>query len=254
VLDSGGGFPAFGLMLLALALVTLMGAVLLLPAPPGRVNASRAADEGSAGSLALIRRTRVQMLVGIRFLPTIYYAMLGMLIPLLINRVAGNKSTVALYASASLIVASTAQLAAGRAADRFGRRGPALIGFGTLMLSALGLAAFADELWGLFAFGVLGNAAAWAIAALMFCFVSDGVVQAEHGRVFGLLHASWSAAMIAGSLLGGALLRVGVGLPFLVGGLLNGAAVFLVLAYLTQLRDDAQQPRARYEAASAKGR
>jgi len=247
VLDSGGGFPAFGLMLLALALATLMGAVLLLPAAPGRVNASRAADEGSAGSLALIRRTRVQMLVGIRFLPTIYYAMLGVLIPLLINRVAGNKSTVALYASASLIVASTAQLAAGRAADRFGRRGPALIGFGTLMLSALGLAAFADELWGLFAFGVLGNAAAWALAALMFCLVSDGVVRAEHGRVFGLLHASWSAAMIAGSLLGGALLRVGVGLPFLVGGLLNGAAVFLVLAYLTQLRDDAQQPEARYE-------
>ena len=72
------------------------------------------------------------MLVGIRFLPTVYYAMLGVLIPLLINDVAGNKSTVAAYASISLIVASTAQLVAGRSADRFGRRVPVLAGFGAL--------------------------------------------------------------------------------------------------------------------------
>ena len=164
--------------------------------------------------------------------------MLGVLIPLLINEVAGNKSTVAAYASISLIVASTAQLVAGRSADRFGRRVPVLAGFGALILSALGLALFARNLWGLFVFGVIGNAAAWALAALMFVLVSDGVARPEHGRVFGLLHASWSIAMIVGSLLGGALVRVGVGIPFLVGGLLNLGSIILVLHYLARLRSD----------------
>jgi MFS family permease len=248
VLDSSGGFPLFGLMLFALATATLIGALLLLPAAYGQVSASHSTGDGWAGSLALIRRTRVQMLAAIRFLPTIYYAMLGVLIPLLINRIAGNKSTVAVYASVSLIVASTAQLVAGRAADRFGRRGPLLVGFGALLLSAFGLAVSADALWGLFVFGVLGNAAAWALAALMFCLVSDGVAQAEHGRVFGLLHASWSAAMMAGSLLGGALVRANAGLPFLVGGLINLVSVFLVLAYLAQVQQSALPREARHEA------
>ena len=214
VLDTRG-FAAFGLMLLGLAVATLVGAVVLLPPVSAeRTESPQTASSGErSGSLALLRRIRVRMLVGIRFLPTVYYAMLGVLIPLLINDVAGNKSTVAAYASISLIVASTAQLVAGRSADRFGRRVPVLAGFGALVISALGLALFARNLWGLFVFGVIGNAAAWALAALMFVLVSDGVARPEHGRVFGLLHASWSIAMIVGSLLGGALVRVGVGDP-----------------------------------------
>jgi MFS family permease len=247
VLD-GRGFAAFSWMLLALALLTLVGALIWLPpiavAPRGLRRAPR---ESWRAAVAMARRSTVQMLVALRFLPTVYYGMLGVLIPLLINRIAGNKSTVAMYASVSLIVASTAQLAAGRAADRFGRRGPVLVGFGSLILSALGLAAFAGELWGLFVFGVLGTAAAWALAALMFCLVSDGVARAEHGRVFGLLHASWSIAMIAGALLGGALVRMGAGLPFLVGGLLNVVSIFLALAYLARVRPGATQAESRYE-------
>jgi MFS family permease len=236
VLDTRG-FAAFGIMLLVLAVATLIGAIVLLP-PVGadRFGAPRAPGGGRGGSLALARRTTVQILVALRFLPTVYYAMLGVLIPLLINRLAGNKSTVAMYASLSLIVASTAQLAAGRAADRFGRRVPLAVGFGTLVLSAFGLAAFNDELWGLFVFGVMGNAAAWALAALMFVLVSDGVARAEHGRVFGLLHASWSLAMIVGALIGGRLVQVGPGLPFLVGGLLNILSIFLAFAFLARVQ------------------
>ncbi len=243
VLDTRG-FATFGLMLLGLAVATLVGAAVLLPPAPS----DRAAQPknvpvaGGSGSLTLIRRTTVRMLVGIRFLPTVYYAMLGVLIPLLINEIAGNKSTVAAYASVSLIVASTAQLIAGRSADRFGRRTPVLVGFGALIVSALGLALFARNLWGLFIFGVMGNAAAWALAALMFVLVSDGVARPEHGRVFGLLHASWSIAMIVGSLLGGALVRVGVGIPFLVGGLLNLGSIILVLHYLARLRSGTAAP------------
>ena len=82
------------------------------------------------------------------------------------------------------------------------------MGYAALIVAALGLAAFADKLWGVFLFGVMGLAVAWSLAALMFVLVSDGVPSAEHGRAFGLLHATWSLAMIGGALLGGTLMRV----------------------------------------------
>ncbi len=174
---------------------------------------------------AMTRRPVMRLLMALRFLPTIYYGMSIVLIPLMINHLAGNKTTVALYSTVGLIVASIAQLLTGRAADRFGHRRPTLVGYAALIVAALGLAAFADQLWGVFLFGVMGLAVAWSLAALMFVLVSDGVPSAEHGRAFGLLHATWSLAMIGGALLGGALTRVGAGLPFLVAGLLNIASV-----------------------------
>ncbi len=110
-----------------------------------------------------------------------------------------------------------------------------------MIVAALGLAAFADQLWGVFLFGVMGLAVAWSLAALMFCLVSDGVPRAEHGRAFGLLHATWSLAMIGGALLGGALTRVAAGLPFLVAGLLNIASVAVAMAFFAHL--DRQRDR-----------
>jgi MFS family permease len=70
-------------------------------------------------------------------------------------------------------------------------------------LALSGLAATVDTVWGLFAFGVLGVAAAWSLSTLMYVWVSDGVAKAEHASSFGLLHAVWSLSMITGSLLGG---------------------------------------------------
>ena len=95
------------------------------------------------------------------------------------------------------------------------------------MLAALGLAATAGMVWGLFISGVLGIAAAWSLSALMYVWGADGVPKAEHASSFGLLHAVWSLSMITGSLLGGWL----PGLPFLVAGLLNVGSLFLTLAY-----------------------
>jgi MFS family permease len=103
-------------------------------------------------------------------------------------------------------------------------------------VAALGLAIFSRLLWGVFLFGVLGIAAAWALATLFFVLVSDGVPRAEHGRAFGLLHAVWSIAMIGGALLGGALTRMAPGLPFLVGGLLNGFSIVLTMVFFAQVQ------------------
>jgi predicted MFS family arabinose efflux permease len=236
ILDSAGfgWYQLAGLGLMASAAVL---AVALLPAQK-----TEGHDEGvrqALGSMRqMARRPAVQLLAALRFLPTIYYGMSVVLIPLMINHLAGNKTTVAIYSTASLIFASGAQLLVGRAADRFGHRWPTLAGYGALIVVAVGLAASARQLWGVFLFGILGNAVAWSLAALLFCLVSDGVPRAEHGRAFGLLHAIWSIAMMSGALLGGALTTVAPGLPFLAAGLLNIASLAAAVSFFAHLVRD----------------
>lgn len=240
------GFTTFALGLCVLVTATLLGTLLFVP----RVQDHRpaATDVGAAthqrwreslgGVLHLVRRPTVAMLLALRFLPTVCYGMLGLLIPLLVNRISGRKTTVAIYATLSLVMASTAQLLVGRLADRFGRRWPTLASFSALILSATGLALFSHHLWGIFVFGVLGYSAAWALSALMFCLVSDSVPPVEHGRVLGLLHGIWSLGMIAGAMLGGGLIRVAQGLPFLAAAVLNIGSVVLLLAFLARIPAD----------------
>lgn len=234
LLDTAG-FRVYGLTGAALIGGTLLLAAFLLPAQA--VEPARAEKRQTRNNLlALARRPEVRLLMGLRFLPTLYYGMALLLIPLMINHLAGNKTTVALYGTVSLVAASAAQLLAGRAADRFGHRWPTLIGYGALITAALGLALFSGQLWGVFIFGVVGLAAAWALATLIFCLVSDGVPRPEHGRAFGLLHATWSVAMIGGSMLGGALTRLAAGLPFLVVGVINVGSLALTAAFFARLR------------------
>jgi MFS family permease len=185
--------------------------------------------------LGLAGRPVARLLIALRFLPTIYYGMSVVLLPLMINHLAGNKTTVAIYSTVSLIVASAAQLLTGRAADHLGHRRPTLIGYGAMIGAVLGLAAFAGQLWGVILFGVLGTSAAWSVAALLPCLVADGVPHAEHGRTFGLLHAAWNVAMMSGSVLGGVLTRTSAGLPFLVAGLINGMSIVAALAFFARL-------------------
>lgn len=233
LLDTAG-FRLYGLAGLAILAITALWAIVMLPAqaPDGH---EQQRSRANSSMLELTRRPLVRLLIGLRYLPTVYYGLSSVMIPLMINQLAGNKSTVAIYSTISLVVASAAQLLAGRAADHFGHRWPTLIGYAALSFSALGLAFFAGNLGGVFLFGILGNAAAWALATLFFCLVSDAIPRAEHGRAFGLMHATWSIAMISGAVLGGALTRFSVGLPFFAAGLLNSVAILLVLAFFRRL-------------------
>ena len=169
VLDASG-FRLYGLIGLVVIVAALVVAVMLLPA---QQPVSDAQPQGRGTTLAVARRPVVQLLMGLRFLPTLFYGMATVLAPLMINELAGAKTTVALYGAASLVIASGAQLLAGRAADRYGNRWPTLIGYATLIVASLGLALFAGQLWGVFFFGILGIAAAWALATLFFVLVSD---------------------------------------------------------------------------------
>lgn len=233
LLDTAG-FRLYGLVGLGLIALTVLLAVTLLPAQA--IHGHGPGTNQARGSmLELAGRPVVRQLIALRFLPTIYYGMSVVFLPLMINHLAGNKTTVAIYSTASLIVASAAQLLTGRAADRFGHRWPTLIGYGSLIGAALGLAAFAGQLWGIIIFGILGTAVAWSLATLLFCLVADGVPRAEHGRTLGLLHATWNIAMMGGAVLGGALTRISAGLPFLAAGLLNSVSLVVALAFFAHL-------------------
>ncbi len=226
------GFSTLSWTAIILSVTTILVVVLLMPGFPDRGMEPVPLRSFWSGVLHTVRQTNVRLVVGLRCLPTIFYGTLTVLIPLLINGLTGSKALVAAYGTTNLIVASVAQLLAGRAADRWGARRPTLAAYSAVMLSGLGLAASAGAVWGLFAFGVLGIAASWSLSTLMYVWVSDGVPKSEHPATFGLLHAVWSLSMVTGSLLAG---WFGSGrfpgLPFLVAGLLNIGSFFLTFVY-----------------------
>ena len=236
------GFGAFGLAETALILIAALVAARFMAYLGDRTAQTAPARAFWSGALPLARQAKVRQLLGMRCLPTIFYGMLTVLIPLLMNGLSGSRAMVAAYGTTSLIVASGAQLLAGRAADRWEARGPTLVAYACIIAAGLGLAVTAGTVWGLFIFGVLGVAAAWALSTLMYVWVDNGVAKDQHASSFGLLHAAWSLSMIAGSLLGGWLVHLMPGLPFLVVSLLNVGSLFLTLAYFARLASEKGYP------------
>jgi MFS family permease len=225
------GFAAFSWAAMALSAGVILAVTFLMAHFRDRTTQTVSLSSMWAGMLATTRKTNVRLLVGLRCLPTIYYGMLTVHIPLLLNSLSGSKVLVAAYVTTTLIVASAAQLLAGRLADRKGARLPTLAAYSVLILSGLGLAASLGTVWGLFVFGVAGNAAAWSLSTMMYVWVNDGIPKAEHPPTFGLLHAVWSLSMMTGSVLGGWTVAALPGLPFLVTGLFNVGSLFLIFAY-----------------------
>ena len=231
VLIERSGFSTFGWAAMALTGVAILVVILLMAHHHDPITEPAALRSFWSGALSATRRTKGRLVIGMRCLPTIFYGMLTVLMPLLINDLSGSKVTVAAYGTTTLIVASGAQLLAGRAADRWGGRRPTLVAYAAIILAGLGLAASAGTLWGLFVFGVLGVAAAWSLSTMMYVWVADGIPKAEHPSTFGLLHAVWSLSMISGSVLGGWFVHSAPGLPFLIAGLLNAGSFLLTFAY-----------------------
>jgi len=232
-------FSRFGWAAVALTVIT----TLILALWMNNLHDYAAAPVGfrtlGASFLPTLRQPTVRFLIGLRGLPTLFYGMMTVLVPLLLNDLSGNKVMIAAYGTATLIVASVAQLLAGRAADRWGAQRPTLIAYGTLFVAGCGLFLGVGQVVTLFCFGVLGIAAAWSLSTLMYVWVADGLPKDEHPATFGLLHAVWSLCMIGGSLLGGWLVRLTPGLPFLLGGLINIGACFLIIRYYRRQIDQA---------------
>lgn len=235
VLIEQSGFITFSWVVIFVSACILLIVTFLMPHLHQNTIRSDSSQPFWSGILATTRQTNVQMLVGLRCLPTVFYGMLTVLIPLMINNLSGSKVLVAAYGTTNLIVASAAQLIAGRAADRWGARRPTLVAYSTLIISGIGLSASARLLPGVFAFGVIGIAAAWSLSTLMYIWVNDGVPKHEHPATFGLLHAVWSLSMVSGSVLGSWFSSFLPGLPFLMGALLNSGSLFLIRSFYRRM-------------------
>lgn len=225
------GFGVYSWAVIALSAGIILVVMFLMAHSQNHVAKTVSLRELWSGISTTARERNVQFLVGLRCMPTIFYGMLSVHIPLLLNSLSGSKMTVATYITTTLIVASGAQLLTGRSADRWGGRIPTLVAYTVMIISGIGLAASAGTVWGLFGFGVAGIAAAWSLSTLMYVWVNDGVPKAEHPATFGLLHAVWSISMITGSVVGSWLVSTTPGLSFLLAGLLNVGSLFLLLAY-----------------------
>jgi MFS family permease len=181
------------------------------------------------GDVAL--RPTVLILAALRFLPTVYYATMLILIPLLLDAAGATKTIIALYATVSWMVASLAQAVVGRAADRLGPKSSTAMTFGALLASVLGPGLWPSNLWVVFTFGTMGIAAAWSLSTLLPSLVAEATVSEERGRVLGFIHLWWNLAMAVGSMAGGALFEIAAGLPFLVTGAANLFSLALLFAF-----------------------
>lgn len=236
LLIARSGFSTFGWAAVTLTLTAALILARWMPNLRDDANQSVTLRTLGASLLPTLRQPKVQLLIGLRGLPTLFYGTLMVLVPLLLNELSGSKGTVAAYGTTTLIVASAAQLLAGRAADRWGAQRPTLVAYSIIIVVGFGLFWGVGHVEALFGFGVLGIAAAWSLSTLMYLWVADGLPKTEHPATFGLLHAVWSLCMIGGSLLGGWLVRLTPGLPFLLVGLVNGVACVLIIVYYRRQR------------------
>jgi MFS family permease len=218
-------YSAFGGSLTVFAALAVGVNAILLPRSSARIKGTGGLWRSLSGYADIARRGPVLLLVLLRCLPTVYWGMAIVFIPLLLDDAAPNKMTVAWYATVSQIAASLAQVIVGHIADRVGSKWPTVAVFAVLVVSIVGTGLASQQLWGVFVFGTVGAAAAWSLSTLLPLWTARVASVNERGRILGWVHLWWNAAMIAGSVLGGALFERAPGLPFLIAGLINLGAV-----------------------------
>lgn len=237
-----GSYRLFGVALVALGVAILVvNAVALPPLQKG----ARAARRGLFGYGDLALRRPVVLLTLLRFLPTCYWGMALILIPLQLDELGASRTSIATYAMVSQILAAVAQYAVGRAADRMHPGRPTLITLAALVVATTCGGLLITRLWAVFVFGALGTMAAWSLSVLLPTLAAQTAEPEERGRVLGWVHLWWNAGMIAGSLLGGALYPTHHGLPFLLAGLLNAGAIGVALLFVRTVAHGPSVPLVR---------
>jgi predicted MFS family arabinose efflux permease len=61
--------------------------------------------------------------------------------------------------------------------------------------------------------------------------VSIAATGEEQGRVVGALNFLWNMAMMTGAIIGGTLVKIGAGLPYLVAAILNAGAISIAILF-----------------------
>ena len=228
-------YGLLAIVLIAFALLTSGWISFILPPSPLAM-VERPGWRELFGYRPVASRPIILLLAGLRFLPTLYYAMLLLLIPLLLNDSGASKTIIALYATASWSAASLAQLAVGYAADKWSTNGTTALTFAVSLGSMIVLALDNSQLWVIFAAGLVGLAAAWSLSTLLPPLVAQATEQAERGRTLGFIHLFWNLAMILGALLGGQLFSRGANLPFVAAIVTNVGAWLLLFLFVRAVR------------------
>ena len=218
------GYRVFGGSAVLLVGILFLGACLFLPKVPQEYRSVR--EKRGETSLInafqaymdLTRRREMRMLIGLRLLPTYYWGSVNLLMPVLISRIAGIKTT-GYYGAMSLLFAFGCQLATGKICDTVGHRAPAFVSAATVTLLAFGVAFFHKSLVALEIFGVLGTGAAWALSTTIPRFINEFTAPDEKGHGVGMTHLAWSAGFLAGYVASGFLVNFSVQIPFLVAGI-----------------------------------
>ncbi len=226
------GYSGLTLFMAVPAAATLLLAAAALP--PSQRQAGAAAANRGYREIAF--RRDVLLLAGLRFLPTFCYGMAMVFVPLQLKNAGASNPLIALFATASSLFATLAQLAAGRIADRASWKAPTTAAYALLAASSLAVGAWPGSLWVVFACGIVGIGAAWSLSTLLPTLVSKVTAPAERGRVLGYVHLFWNLGMILSSLAGGYLFETWPGLPLLAGGLASAGALGLLPAFSREVR------------------
>ncbi|MCE2849839.1 MAG: MFS transporter [Roseiflexaceae bacterium] len=222
------GYDVFGWVMLAIIVVMCGFIYALLPesAPP-----EPQAATVTIPTFALFRTPAILYIVLMRACATIFYGMVLVLVPLMLHTMTADINVVARYTSFTLIAASIVQFLAGRAADRWGGRLPTLVIFAIMVACGVCFGVLPHTMLVLTVLGVTSIACAWALSALMFVWIRDGVTPALHPPLFGMLYAVWSLSMIVGSIAGSWLYEQWPSSPFVLFGMLNTIACVAVMQF-----------------------
>jgi len=221
------GYGVFGGGAMFLTGFLFLGACLLLPKLQPPLRSVSGATTRNLGALRayinLSRRREMRLLIGLRVFPTYYWGSVNLLMPVLIARIAGVKTT-GYYGAVSLLFAFGCQLAVGRICDTVGHRAPAFVTNAIVTLFAFGVAFFHNSLVALEVFGVLGAGAAWGLSTTIPRFINEFTEPDEKGHGVGLTHLAWSTGFLLGYVASGFLINISIQVPFIVAG------IFLILS------------------------
>ena len=220
------GYNVFGAGAIILAGVLFVGAWLFLPRLAGQQSSQSRRVQGGVWKSALnlpayvdlSRRREMRMLIGLRVFPTYYWGSVNLLMPVLIERIAGVKAT-GYYGAISQLFAFGCQLAVGRICDAVGHRAPAVVANAIVTVLAFGVAFFHDSLIALEVFGVLGAGAAWGLSTTIPRFINEFTEPDEKGHGVGLTHLAWSTGFLLGYVASGFLMNISVHVPFIAAGI-----------------------------------
>lgn len=215
------GFQRLALGIVAAGVALTVAAALLLGEPAETGPERRGVRSGVRGYGGLLRRSEVRLLGCVRLLPTCYWGVMTLLMPLLIYRLSGSVLTVSWYAAVSLLLAAGCQILTGRLVDTRSRTVPPRVLTALIPVCAALAAASSGSLPALFAVGVLGTCVAWSLSATLPPLVREVAGSAEQGRILGFLHLLWCTGMLGGTVLAGALVDRSAALPFAVVAVLN---------------------------------